>query len=133
VVTALPAASRVGVVQAVTGWPSIWTMQAPQPPCPQPNFVPLSPKRADCPEQGLVGLGFVELDRGPVEREANRFRHLETLPKSHNSRFLASCSASNRQTQQNSKHYCHGQRIEQSGIQHARLLGQRFWSEARLI
>ena len=41
-VTALPATSESWVWQEKARTPSMWTMQAPQRPAPQPNFVPVS-------------------------------------------------------------------------------------------
>ena len=42
VVTDFPATAETGVIHALIGWPSRWTVQAPQSPEPHPNFVPVS-------------------------------------------------------------------------------------------
>jgi hypothetical protein len=43
VVMRLSAAAATGVTQDLIGWPSRWTVQAPQSAMPQPNLVPLRP------------------------------------------------------------------------------------------
>src|SRR5262245_24303036 len=44
VVTFLPETLDTGVLQERRGCPSIWTVQAPQRPMPQPNLVPVRPR-----------------------------------------------------------------------------------------
>src|SRR4051812_15452534 len=46
VVTALPAASEIGVWHERTGWPSRWTVQAPHAAMPHPYFVPVRLRRS---------------------------------------------------------------------------------------
>ena len=53
----LPAASLTGVMQDRVASPSINTVQAPQSPAPQPNFVPTRPKFvAQRPQKGHLRL-----------------------------------------------------------------------------
>src|ERR1035438_8249503 len=43
VVIFLPATAEMGVTQDRTGWPSMWTVQAPHNDMPHPNLVPVMP------------------------------------------------------------------------------------------
>src|SRR5271157_1177354 len=43
VVIGLPATAEMGVTHDCTGWPSMWTVQAPHSDMPHPNLVPVMP------------------------------------------------------------------------------------------
>src|ERR1019366_181775 len=46
VVIFLPATAEMGVTHARTGWPSMWTVQAPHSDMPHPNLVPVIPSES---------------------------------------------------------------------------------------
>ena len=59
VVTFFPAMLETGVPQERTGWPSRWTVHAPQSCIPQPNLVPVMPSVSrKRPQHGSAGVGI---------------------------------------------------------------------------
>ena len=56
VVTFLPCARLTGVMQERVAWPSIWMVQEPHRPMPQPNGPGIADDVADSPEQGISSV-----------------------------------------------------------------------------
>src|ERR1035438_3166676 len=59
VVIFLPATAEMGVTQDRTGWPSMWTVQAPHNDMPHPNLVPVMPSVSRKTQSSGMAEGFV--------------------------------------------------------------------------